>query len=140
MPPVRQCPRSRVPVLSYGFAVPEILRVATMVTALVVAAWAGLAAIRDRAPRMSHLIGVAALEILAITLVGTAVVRIVNGQRAHEMVAFVGYLAAFLVIPPAGLTLARMEPSKWGSVIIAAVGLVEAVLVVRLQQVWTGIG
>jgi hypothetical protein len=32
-----------------------------------------------------------------------------------------------------------MEPTRWGSVIIAATGVVEAILVVRLDQVWTGV-
>ena len=44
-----------------------------------------------------------------------------------------------LVLPPAGFALARMEPTKWGSAIIAVLGIVEAILVVRLQQVWTGV-
>lgn len=121
-------------------AVPEILRIATAVAALAVAGWGLVYVIRNRPPGMSHLVGIAILEVFALALVGTAVARIVDGQRAHEMVTFIGYLAAFLIIPPAGFALARMEPSRSGSVIVMVVGLVEAILVMRLQQVWTGIG
>jgi hypothetical protein len=119
--------------------VPEFLRIATAVVALVVAAWAGVAALRDRPPSRGTLLGVAVIELFALALVGTAVSSIISGQRAPSMVTFAGYLVAFLAIPPAGWALARLEPTKWGSVIIAAVGVVEAILVVRLDQVWTGL-
>ncbi len=141
MPTLRQpADRTHVPTVSYGFAVPEILRITTAAVALAVAAWGLYGVWRNRPPQISHLIGIVVLEALAIAMVATAVARMVSGHHAHEMVTFIGYLVAFLIIPPAGLALARMEPTKWGSAIIAAAGLVEAILVVRLQQVWTGIG
>jgi len=126
--------------MSYGFAVPESLRIATAAVALAVAAWGLYSMWRDRPPQVSHLIGIAVVEVLAIAMVATAVAQMVSGHRTHEMVTLIGYLAAFLIIPPAGLALAWMEPTKWGSGIIAVAVLVEAILVVRLQQVWTGIG
>ena len=118
---------------------PVFLRTATAVVALVVAAWAGYSAYRDRAPARWQLIGLVVVEVLAVVLVGAAITTMVAGHHAHDMVTFVGYLVAFLAIPVAGWALARMEPSRWGSVIIAAAGVVEAILVVRLQQVWVGI-
>lgn len=119
--------------------VPVFLRTATALVALVVAVWAGYSAVRDRAPSRWQLIGLLVVEAFAAVLVGAAVVSMVAGDRAHEMVTFIGYLVAFLIVPIAGWALARMEPTRWGSVIIAAVGIVEAILVVRLQQVWIGI-
>lgn len=120
-------------------AVPEFLRIATAVVALALAAWGLYCVFRNRPPEMSHVIGVIILEILALILVGWAVVSIANGHKVAQMSTFIGYIAAFLIIPPAGLALARMEPTKSGSAIIAVLGIVEAILVVRLQQVWTGI-
>ncbi len=79
------------------------------------------------------------VEAVAVVLVDWAIVSISGGRRAHDMATFIGYLVAFLIVPAAGWALARLEPSRWGSVIIAAVGVVEAILVVRLQQVWVGI-
>jgi hypothetical protein len=119
-------------------AVPDFLRIATAVVALLLAAWALYLVIRDRPPHTGLFAGVLVLEALAVALVVTAVVRLAGGHRTPDTATFIGYVAAFLVIPPAGLALARMEPTKWGSVIIVALGLVEAILVVRLQQVWTG--
>jgi hypothetical protein len=118
--------------------VPEFLRIATAVVGLALAAWAGYAAWRDQAPRRGHLVGTLVLEVFAIALVITAVVRL--GGHHHELATFIGYAIAFVIIPPAGFALARLEPTRWGSVIIAVVGLVEAILVVRLQQVFTGVG
>jgi hypothetical protein len=120
--------------------VPEVLRIVTAAVALAVAAWGVYSLARGRPPQVAHLVGILALEALAVAMVITAIVRIATGGRAHEMPTFVGYLVAFVIIPAAGLALARMEPTKWGSAIIALAGLVEAILVVRLQQVWTGIG
>src|SRR5690348_14746324 len=94
---------------------------------------------RNRAPGRPLLVGVLVLEVFALALVGTALARLAAGGRAHEMATFIGYIAAFLVVPPIGLLLARAEPTRWGSLIVAVAGLVEAILVVRLQQVWTGV-
>jgi hypothetical protein len=119
--------------------VPGFLRIATIVVSLAVAAWAGFTAWRGRAPRVAHAVGLGVVEVLALTMIGVAVAKLAGGGRAHEMVTFVGYLIAFAIIPAAGYALARMEPTRWGSVIIAVAALVEAILVVRLQQVWTGV-
>jgi hypothetical protein len=86
------------------------------------------------------MIGTGVLGLFAIALAVTALVRIAGGHRPASMVTFIGYVVAFLIIPPAGYLLARLEPTKWGSVIIAVVGLVEAILVVRLGQVFAGTG
>ena len=119
--------------------VPLFLRSATAVVALVVALWAGYSAARDRAPSRWQLRSVLVVEAVAVVLAVWAIVSISGGRRAHDMATFIGYLVAFLIVPIAGWALARMEPSRWGSVIIAAVAVVEAILVVRLQQVWVGI-
>jgi hypothetical protein len=119
--------------------VPLSLRIVTAVVALAVAAGAGVAAARNRPPTRGTLLGTVAIFLCACALVGSAIVSITDGKRAPSMATFVGYLVAFLVIPAAGWALARLEPTRWGSVIIAATGVVEAILVVRLDQVWTGL-
>ena len=119
---------------------PEFLRIATAVVGLALAAWAGYAAWRNQGPHRGHLIGAIILEIFALALTATAVVGLSDGHHNHDRATFIGYLIAFVIIPPAGVLLARLEPTRWGSVIITVVGLVEAILVVRLQQVFTGVG
>ncbi len=124
--------------MSYGFAVPEFLRIAIAVVALALAAFGFFTAWRGRAPIRAHLYGVAVLELLALALVITTVVSWARGHRVNEPATLGGYLFAFLIVPPAGAGLARMEPTRWGSLIIGVAGLVEAVLVLRLQQLWSG--
>ena len=123
--------------MAYSVAVPEFLRIATAAVGVVLAVWAGYRAWRDKAPDRGLMIGAAVLVLLAIALVATALSTVVGGHHVPSTVTFVAYVVAFLIIPPAGLVLARMEPTKWGSVIIATVGIVEAILVVRLQQVFS---
>jgi drug/metabolite transporter (DMT)-like permease len=119
--------------------VPEFLRIATAAVALVVAAWAAVDAVRDRGPSRAALRGVWVIELFALALVGTALANMAGGESPSSTVTFVGYLIAFLVIPIAGWGLGRLEPTRWGSIVIAVAGVVEAILVVRLEQVWTGI-
>jgi hypothetical protein len=119
--------------------VPDSLRIATAAVALIVAVIAAVAVVRDRPPSRWQLGGVVVLELFALLLVGWAVASMISGHRAASMATFVGYLVAFLAVPLAGWALARLEPTRWGSVIVLATGLVEAVLVVRLEQVWTGL-
>ena len=126
--------------VTYSVAVPLFLRIATAVVALALAASAGYLALRDRPPRRALVVGAGVLELLAIALVVTALFRVADGHRPSSMVTFIAYVVAFVIIPPAGYLLARLEPTKWGSVIISAVGLVEAILVVRLGQVFVGVG
>jgi hypothetical protein len=54
-----------------------------------------------------------------------------------ELATFVGYLLTAVLFLPAAAALARMEPTKWGSVIMGAAALVVAVLSLRLLQTWT---
>jgi hypothetical protein len=119
--------------------VPVYLRIITAAVSLAVAVVAGVAAARDRAPGRATLNSLWLIVACCLALTGTAVAGLVSGHRAPSMVTLIGYLIAFLAIPVLGWVLARMEPSRWGSVIIAAAAVVTAILVVRLDQVWTGI-
>ena len=118
---------------------PEILRIATAVVALALGLWAGLAVVRNRPPTATQLIGLWVVELFALTVVGTAIAHLAGGHHVPSLATFVGYLVAFLAIPVIGWSLARLEPTRWGSVIVASAALVEAILIVRLEQVWTGI-
>jgi hypothetical protein len=118
-------------------AVPEFLRIATAIVALLVGLGGLVYLVRNRPPNRALLVGIAVLEVLSLALVGSAFAKLAGGHHLNDTATFIGYAGAFAVIPPGGLALARMEPTKWGSAIIAATGIVQAILVVRLQQVWT---
>ena len=119
---------------------PDSLGTAVIVAALLLGAWCLIAAYRDRTVGSVAWAGLGVVQALVTAEVVTGVVHLAQGQRPHELVTFVGYLVAiFLILPLAGV-LARLEPSRWGSVIAGVAGLVIAVLVVRINQIWTGIG
>src|SRR5882672_8709675 len=112
---------------------------AVAVASLVVAAWCLVEAARRRAPNLVQLVGLGLVEALVLVHVGYAVAALAGGGRPHEYATFIGYLIAYCVIVPLAAVLARMEPTRWGSLIAGAACLVDAVLVVRLHQVWTGV-
>lgn len=113
---------------------------AVVVTSLLLAAWALVATVGRRPPDRVQVIGLAVVELLALGYVLTSVVEMTGGARPSEMATYIGYLFAFALIPALGGVLARLEPSRWGSLIVMIAGLVMSVLVVRLHQVWTGVG
>jgi hypothetical protein len=113
---------------------------AVVVAALVVAAWCLLGAARGRGIDRYQLAGLAVVEALVLVHTAYGISGLAGGHRPREYATFVGYLVAFPLILPLGTLLARLEPTRWGSVVAAGACLVDAVLVLRLHQVWTGVG
>jgi peptidoglycan/LPS O-acetylase OafA/YrhL len=116
------------------------LGVAVAASALAVAAWSLIAVIGDRAIDRSHLVGLGLVQVLACVLIGYAAVRLSHGAHPRQYATFIGYLVAFFLVVPLATLLAKLEPTRWGSVIVMVAGLVMAILVLRLDQVWTGVG
>jgi hypothetical protein len=76
------------------------------------------------------------LEILLLVLVGMIVARLASGGRPAGLVMLIGYLVAIPLIPVAAAFLGAVERSRWGSAVAAVAGLVAAVLMVRLHEIW----
>jgi hypothetical protein len=106
------------------------------IASLLVAAWCLVAAFRDRAPVNAQMVALLAVAALVLVQAVVALVRWAGGTGPEEPVTFLGYLFTALLLPPAGVVLARMEPTRWGSAILGSAGLVVPVLMLRLQQVW----
>jgi hypothetical protein len=109
---------------------------AAIIVSLLAAAWALVAALRGRAPHASHFISLAVVQLAVVALTVAAVVAVAGGDRPYEPGTFWGYIVTVLCLPPLAAVLARLEPTRWGSAIVAVVCLVVPVLVVRLQQTW----
>jgi hypothetical protein len=58
-----------------------------------------------------------------------------DGSRPAETETFIGYLITTVCFVPTGWVLARMEPTRWGTLILGVACLVLPVLVLRLQQI-----
>lgn len=113
---------------------------AVTVAALAVALWSFLEVTRGKAPHRSLLLGVALVEALLVVQVLVAVVRLTTDRTPDDLATFVGYLAASLVILPLGLVWAWSEKNRSASAVLGVVCLVIPVLVLRMNQVWDGVG
>jgi hypothetical protein len=103
--------------------------------ALALAAWGFVLARLDRAPGRALFTAAWVVSALMGMQAIIAVARIAGGADV-DAALFIGYLLTGLIIEPAAVYLARLEPTRWGSVIVAAGGLVLAPLVLRLLQIW----
>jgi hypothetical protein len=102
------------------------------------ALWGFVAARLDRAPGRALYLGAWVLSGLVGLWTVVAVALLVGGHDV-QVGLLIGYLVTALVLEPAAIYLAKLEPTKWGSVILAAGGLVLAPLMLRLLQIW-GLG
>ncbi|MEU6542380.1 hypothetical protein [Streptomyces sp. NPDC046859] len=115
------------------------LMLVTGVAALLLAAWCGWAASRDQPTKDWHFIGMAVVTVLALVQLVAGIVLLARGEEPEQgTTIFVAYLlGAFACVPAAGF-MSLAERSKWGSVTVAAGGVVLAVLEVRLHDIWGG--
>lgn len=113
------------------------LVIVIIVVALLVAAWCFVAVARDRWIDLTHLIGLAVVELAVLVQTVIAVLRLAGGDRPVELATFVGYLITAALLLPLAMVLSFMERTRWGAVIAGAAAVVVAVLMLRLQQTWT---
>lgn len=106
---------------------------------LLLAAWAGIWALRRRPTNDAVMIGAIVLEVLLVVQSSIAVVR-VGGAGLIEPVTFVAYALGVLAPLPLGFYLARIERTQWGSLSLGFTALVTAVMTLRLLQVWRNAG
>jgi cell shape-determining protein MreD len=116
----------------------DVLAVPAMIVALLVAAWCFVAAARQRWIDMSHLVGLAVVELAMLAQAVVALVHLASGERPVELATFIGYLATSVLLLPLAAVLSFMERTRWGSVVAGSAALVSVVLVLRLRQVWRG--
>ncbi|MFJ8821986.1 hypothetical protein ACIREE_09410 [Streptomyces sp. NPDC102467] len=115
------------------------LTLVTGLAALALAAWCGFAAYRDQPTKDWHFIGMAVVSVLALAQLVIGIVQLARGEKPEQgTTIFVAYLiGAFACVPAAGF-MSLTERTRWGSVTVAAGGVVLAVLEVRLYDIWGG--
>ena len=128
------------PLASDATPVSGVLATVPIVLSLMVAGWGLLAAARNRPPDRLQFVGLAVVEVALLALAVAALVAVAGGGRPGEAGTFAGYLVTLVCLPPLAAVLARMEPTRWGSTIVAVVCLVVPVVVVRLEQTWQAVG
>ncbi|MCZ9346300.1 hypothetical protein NGM37_52185 [Streptomyces sp. TRM76130] len=117
----------------------DALTLATACAALLLAAWCGWAAYRDQPTKDWHFIGMAVVSALALAQSVIGIVQLARGEEPEQgTVIFVAYLIGACVCVPAAGFMSLAERTRWGSVTVAAGGVVLAVLQVRLHDIWGG--
>jgi hypothetical protein len=107
-----------------------------IVVGLLLAGYALLTTARNRRMDIGLLVVLGVLEILLLVEVGLVVARLAGGGRPAQLATLIGYLVAMPLIPLAAAFWGALERSRWGPAVIAVAGLVAAVLMARLHQIW----
>lgn len=107
-----------------------------IVAGLALAGYALLMTALNRRMGIVLLTALGVLEILLLVLVGMIVARLVSGGRPAGLATLIGYLIAIPFVPLAAGFWGALERSRWGPAVIGAAGLVAAVLIVRLHEIW----
>jgi hypothetical protein len=105
---------------------------------LAYAVWGFVAGRLDRAPGRALFTAAWVLSGLVVAWAVIAIASIVGGHDV-EIGLLIGYMITAVILEPAAIYLAKLEPTKWGSVILAAGALVLGPLFLRLLQIW-GLG
>ncbi len=112
------------------------LAVIVALAALVVAAWAGWSALRDRAVVLRQLWGAAVVEALLLVELVVAVVRALTGTPPGDAPTFWGYAVTTLIVLPLAAVWGFAERTRWSSVVLLLAALTVAVLQLRMLAVW----
>ena len=107
-----------------------------IVAGLALAAYALLMTAFNRRMGIGLLAALGVLEVLLLVLVGLIVAKLAGGGRPASLATLIGYLIAMPLVPVAAGFWGLLERSRWGSAVVAVAGLVAAVLMVRLHEIW----
>jgi hypothetical protein len=107
-----------------------------IVAGLALAAYALLTTLRNGRMGTGLVAALGVLEILLLVEVGLVVAKLAGGGRPASLATLIGYLIAIPLVPVAAGFWGALERSRWGPAVIVAAGLVAAVLMVRLHQIW----
>jgi hypothetical protein len=107
-----------------------------VVAGLLLAGYALLMTALNRRMGLGLLVALGVLEILLLVLVGMVVAKLVGGGRPASLPTLIGYLIAIPIVPVVAGFWGALERSRWGPAVIGFAGLVAAVLMVRLHEIW----
>ncbi len=115
-----------------------IVQVAVAVAAGLLAAVLGLA---GRRPSDLTVGAMALILVLLLAQVVVAIVApLVGNPPSGSALEFWVYLVSAVLIPPASVVWALIERSRWSTVIMGIAALSVAVMVWRMQVIWTTVG
>lgn len=108
--------------------------------ALGIAAWLLLLGLFARPPSGFSALLIAAVELLLLIQLGISIALVLGGDSAAtDTVEFFGYLIVALLVPLAAFFWAIVDRTRWSTIVLAAAALVVCVMLIRMQQLWTGV-
>lgn len=110
-----------------------------MWTAVGVAAVLGVVAGIGRRPERLPMLLAGVVELAYLGYVVAAIVQWVGDSGPDRPLVFTIYLVATAGVLPVAALWARAEKSRWSIVVLAITCLMVAVLVLRMQQIWSGV-
>lgn len=108
------------------------------VCAALVALWSFVQSARDRLPDTPLLIAIAVLEALLVAQLVIGIVLLAGGERPGSLATYLAYLIGCLVVLPVGAAWALAERSRASTVVLGIACLAIPVMVLRLNEVWSG--
>lgn len=79
------------------------------------------------------------VEVALLAQLVASIVLVILGQRAkQDTVEFFAYLVVALMVPIGTVFWALIEKNRWSTVILGVGALTVAVMLVRMQQIWSG--
>lgn len=118
----------------------DLLAYPIIATSLLYAAWALVAVVRNQNPREPFVIGAGVVELLLLIQMVVAFVRMIVSDGPSDTALFISYLLFAVLLLPVALFWALAEKSRWGTSVLVFAALVVPALVVRLQDIWEGVG
>lgn len=108
-----------------------------MIACGLLALWAGIWALRDRAVILKQLIaGGVVVAVLLVQAVG-AIIALSGGRELAEPPVFWGYVIVALLLLPAAAVVAIAERTRWSSVALVVIALAVLVMELRIIQLWS---
>lgn len=131
-------PGRRARPVSVGAVIPA-LAYSVMGVGFALAIWTGISAGRSRPTGEIQMATVIALELALAVQSVLAWFRLSGGHLA-EPVTFVAYSIGILAPLVLAFYLARIERTRWGSIIVCFAAIVVAVMTLRLAALWGLLG
>jgi hypothetical protein len=111
------------------------LAAATFIGALLVS----MGLLAKRKPSGFSVGATALVELLLLAQLVVSIALVISGEQAkQDTVEYFAYLIVALMIPVGAAFWALIERTRWSTVVLGAAGLTVAVMLVRMNQIWTG--
>lgn len=115
-----------------------LLATIAVVLSLVLACWAAVLLVLNRPPGRPLWVALGVLELVLLAFLVWGVVSMVTRTTDFARLEFVLYLLGLIAVVPVAGWWVREERSRAAAAVIVVALLVVPIMVVRVQQVWSG--